>query len=150
MFLGQPINYTHSSLILGQHLVPPIDFRSAMTYKTLKANTDYVCRITICLLNPTELSCSEHKQLRNKFDAYVVESLDPVATISDFYYKEYTDLTPYLDYYNGFDEDGTKGSLDESPSLPSTSEVNDQYLNIDLVLHHGRYKARGHVTKQIQ
>ena len=93
-----------------------------------------MCRTTVCLLNPTELTCSAHKQLRNYFDAYVSESLGPAANISDFDHKEYNDLTPDLDYYNYFYEYSAKGSPDESPSLPTTSEVNDHYFNVDLMI----------------
>ena len=57
-----------------------------------------MCRTTFCSLNPTELACSDHKQLRNVFDAYVTEALGPADTISDFDYKEYTDLNRDLDY----------------------------------------------------
>ena len=79
----------------------------------------------------------------------MAESLGPDATISNFEYKEYTDLAPDLDYYDNFDEVCAKGIPDESPSLPATSEVNDQYLNIELMLPHGSIKARGHVTKRV-
>ena len=115
MFLDKPINYPYLPVILGHYFGPAIDFRSAMPYKILKANDYYVCRTTFRLLKPTELACSEQKQLRNNFDAYVGDSLGPTATIYDFDYKEYTDLTPDIDYYNRFDEDSTKESLNKYP-----------------------------------
>ena len=80
----QPIKYPDSPVILGRYLIPAIDVGSAMTYNILKANSDYVCRTTVCSLNLTEISCSEHKQLRNDFDTSVEESLRLAATISDF------------------------------------------------------------------
>ena len=53
----------------------------------MKANVKNVCRINVRSLKLTKLACSEHKQLRNDFDASVVKSLGPVVTISEFDYK---------------------------------------------------------------
>ena len=121
MFFYQHITYPYLPVILGRYLGPAIDVGSAITYKILKANGEYVFRTTVCLFNPTEISCSEHKQLWNNFDASVVEDLGPSTTISDSDYKEYTDITPDFDYYDDFDEDGAEGCLEESPSLPVAS-----------------------------
>ena len=107
-----------------------------------------MCITTVCLLNLTEIACSEHKQLRNNLEASGEKALGPADTISDFDYKEYTDQTPDLDYYNNFDEDGAKGIPDESPSLPATSEVNDYYLNVDLMVPHVSSESRGLITKR--
>ena len=109
-----------------------------------------MCITTVCLLNPTELACSQHKQLRNDFNASVAEALGPAATIYDFDYNEYTDLTPDLDYYDDFDYDCARGSPDKYPYRPATSEVNDQYLNVDLMLPRRSGKSRGRVTKRAQ
>ena len=87
MFLDQPITYPGYPVILGRYLILVIDVGSAMTYITLESNGDYFCRTTVCSLIPTELVCSEHKKLRDNFDASVLEALGPSATISDFYYK---------------------------------------------------------------
>ena len=108
-FCNQPITYLYLTVILVCYLGPSIDAENAMTYKILKEKGDYVWRTTVFLLNPTELACLDHKQLRNDFDASVAEALGPIDTISDFDYKEYTDLTPDIDYYDNFDEDGAKG-----------------------------------------
>ena len=94
IFRYQPITYPYFPVILGRYLGPAIDVGSAMTYKILKANGEHVCRTIVCLLKPTKLACSYHKQLRNDFEASVLESLGPADTISGFYYKECTDLTP--------------------------------------------------------
>ena len=40
------------------------------------------------------------------------------------------------------------GILDDYPSLPATSEVDDQYLNVYIMLKRVIIKARGRVTKQ--
>ena len=98
IFRYQPITYPYFPIVLGWYLEPDIDVRSVMTYKILKENGEYVCRTTVWSLIPTGLAWSEHTQLRNKFDAYVAKSLGPAATISNFEYKEYTDLAPDLDY----------------------------------------------------
>ena len=121
MFRYQPIIYPHFPVILGQYLGTAIYIGSAMTYKIMKANGEYVCRITVCLMIPTELSCSENKELRNDFDASVAEALVLTSTVSEFDYKEYTDLPPDLDYYYDLDEDSAVGILDKSPPLPTTS-----------------------------
>ena len=105
-----------------------------MTYKILKANGEYVYITTIHLFKQRELASSEHKKMRNNFDVSVAEALGYSATIFEFDYKEYTYLTPDIEYYDNFDQDGAKGSPEDSPSLPATSEFNDQYLNVDLML----------------
>ena len=121
MFCDQPITHLDLLVILGQNLRLAIDVESAMNYKIMKVNGEYVCRTTVWSLIPTGLAWSEHTQLRNKFDAYVAKSLGPAATISDFDYKEYTDLTPDLYYYGNFDKYGAEGSTDDSPSRSATS-----------------------------
>ena len=78
----------------------------------------------------------------------MAEALVPATTISDFYYKECTNLTPDLYYYDNIDEDGAEGIPDKYPSLPATSEVNFSYLNVDLILPRGTGKSRGHLTKR--
>ena len=143
IFRYQPITYPYFPVILGRYLGPAIDVGSAMTYKILKANGEHVCRTIVCLLKPTKLACSYHKQLRNEFEASVLESLGPADTISGFYYKECTDLTPDIYYYEKFDEDGAEGSPDESPSLTATSEFNDRYLDLYLMIPWGSGKAKG-------
>ena len=50
----------------------------------------------------------------------MAEVLSPAANISNFYYKEYINLTPDFDYYDDFDEDSVEGSPNNSPSLPAT------------------------------
>ena len=99
-------------------------------------------------MKPTELAFSEHKQLWNNFDASVEEALGPTVTISYFDYKLYTDLTPDLDYYEDFDENSDKVSLEEFPYFPATLKVIEKYLNIDLMPPHSSGEARGRVTKQ--
>ena len=126
MFRDQPITYPDPPMILGRYLVPAIDVGSAMTYKILKAKGYYVCRTIVNSLKPIELACSEHKQSREDSDASVAEALGPAATIYDFNYKEYTDLTPDLDYYDDFDENSAIGIPDDYLSLPATSGVNGQ------------------------
>ena len=146
IFRDQLITYPDSPVILEHYLGPAIDVGSAMTYNYFESKRQ-ACVQNFFFLNSAELSCSQHKQLWDEFDASVAESLGPAATISDFDYKEYTDLTPDIDYYDNFDEDGSEVSPDDSPSLPATSEVNDWYFNVGLVLPRGSDKARGHVTK---
>ena len=137
MFCDQPITCPDFPVILGCYLGLSIDVRTAMSYRILKENGEYVCRTTARLLNRTERDLSEHNQLRNNFDAYMAEAFGSAATITDLYYKKYTDLTPHLDYYNNFDEDSAKGSPDDYPSVLSTSEVNDQSFNVDLMIPYG-------------
>ena len=87
MFCDKHITYTDYPLILERYLGLDIDIRSDMTYKILKANSKYACRTTVRSLDPTELACSKHKQSRDKYNAYVLESLGRTATISDFDHK---------------------------------------------------------------
>ena len=94
MFHDKPLTHQYLTVILGRYLGPAIDVGSIITYKIMKTNGKYVCRTTVCSLNPTELACSYYKQPRNEFDASVAEALGPAATIYDFDYNEYTDLTP--------------------------------------------------------
>ena len=78
----------------------------------------------------------------------MAESLGPTVTISYFDYKLYTDLTPDLDYYEDFDENSDKVSLEEFPYFPASSEFNEHNLSVDLVPPHSSDEARGRVTKQ--
>ena len=87
MFCDQPITCPDFPVMLGRYLGPAIDVGSAMSYKILKENDDYVCRTTVCSLNTNDLISSEHKQLRYEFDDILVEALGPVVTIFYFDYK---------------------------------------------------------------
>ena len=69
---------------MGRYLGPAIDVGSAMTYKILEENFEYVCRTTFRSLKPNELAFSEHKQLRDDFNTSVADSLGPAITVYDF------------------------------------------------------------------
>ena len=43
--------------------------------------------------------------------------------MSDF---DEADVTPGLEYYDDDDEDGIEGSPETAPSIPATTELNDQ------------------------
>ena len=61
MFCDQPITHLDLPVILGQNLRLAIDVESAMNYKIMKVNGEYVCRTTVWLLNPTEIAFLEKK-----------------------------------------------------------------------------------------
>ena len=67
--------------------------------------------------------------------------------MSDF---DEADVTPDLEYYDDDDEDGIEGIPDMAPSVPATTEMNDQYLNVDVMLPRGVNEARGRVTARAQ
>ena len=60
------------------------------------------------------------------------------------------DVTPDLEYDDDDDEDSINAIPDTDPSVPTTTELNDQYLNVDLILFRGGNEARGCVTAQAQ
>ena len=47
MFCDQPITHLDLLVILGQNLRLAIDVESAMNYKIMKVNGEYVCRTTV-------------------------------------------------------------------------------------------------------
>ena len=67
--------------------------------------------------------------------------------MSDF---DEADVTPDLEYYDDDDENGIEGSPDTALYVPATTELNDQYLNVDFMLPCGGNEARGRVTARAQ
>ena len=82
--------------MLGRYLGLATDVSSTMTYKTLKGNGEYVCRTTFRPLIQTDISFPEHNEQWKDFEASVLETLGPHATISDF---DDNELTPELENY---------------------------------------------------
>ena len=147
MFRDGPTSYPESPMPLGRYLGPSIGVGSAMTYKILKSNGNYVCRTSVRHLNQKELASEEHKQTITEFITSVEEALGPSAQVSDL---DEADVTPDLEYNDDDDEAGKEGSPDMAPSVPATTELNDQYLNVDLMLPRGGNEARGRVTARAQ
>ena len=56
MFRDGPTSYPESPMTLGRYLGPSIGVGSAMTYKILKSNGNYVCRTSVPHLNQEELA----------------------------------------------------------------------------------------------
>ena len=143
MFCDGPTLYPESPMTLGRYLGPSIGVRSDMTYKILKSNGTYVCRTSVRQLNQEELDSEEHNQTRTELTTSVEEALGPSTQVSDF---DEADVTPNLEYYDDDDEGAIEGSPDTASSVPVTTELNDQYLNVDLMLLRGGNKVGGRVT----
>ena len=56
MFRYGPTSYPESHITFGRYLGPSIGVGSAMTYKILKSNGNYVCRTSVFHLNQEELA----------------------------------------------------------------------------------------------
>ena len=116
----------------GQYLGPVIDVGNAMTYKILFLDGNYVCRMTVGPWTPVEEANHVFLADYEKYMSQVQEALGAACTVGHF---EDADLTPEFDYYADDVEDGFEGSPDET--LPSTLEVNDNYIGANVIYHVG-------------
>ena len=139
MFKDSPSTFPDENFQLGRWLGPAADVGSAMTYKILKSNGEFVCRSTLRHLTPVELDSEVHQEQRQLFDASIEERLGRAATRHDF---DPEDLTPDNDYY--------EDDVDVIPDAPTetldpTPDFNDNYVGAELMLPRGGTLARGRV-----
>ena len=145
MFRDSPYQYPDDFMSLGRYLGPSPDVGSHMTYKILKFNGEVVHRSTLRPLTDVERASDEGIASRLKFDANIAVKLGPKSTVDDFPQEE---LTPSWEKYA--DDDPTS-DLPEAPAQdldPVTPEINDSYLNVDIMLPRGDTMERGRVVNR--
>ena len=71
------------------------------------------------------------------------EALGATCTVADF---EGADVTPEFDYYSDDVQDGFEGTPDEI--LPPTLEVNNNYVDANILLPRDNNMAQGRVCKR--
>jgi hypothetical protein len=138
MFQDNVPAYPNDKMTLGRYLGPATDTGSALTSKILKANGQFVWRMTVRPLNDDELqSPPVHQRERRDFDQSILTHLGPAATADDF---EAEDLTPNPAYFNDahiIDPDYGNAEI--------TPEMGDNYLTAELMLPRGGTMVKGHV-----
>ena len=97
IFQDKVPGYPNNKMTLGCYLGSATDTGSALTSKILKANGQFVCRMTVRHLDDDELQSSAHQKERQDFDKSIVTHLGPAATADDF---EAKDLTPNPAYFD--------------------------------------------------
>ena len=134
--------YPDDKMAMGRYLGPAIDVSNSMTYKILLPDGNYVCHLTVCPWTPVEEANPVLLADRGKYMSQVQKALVSDCTIGDF---EDSDLTPEIEYYADEIEDCIEGTPDET--LPTTPEVNDNYVVANVLLPFGNDIVQGRVCK---
>ena len=142
MFRDRPVQYLADNLFGGRYLSPVRDVGPVMTAKILKSNGEVVPRSTLCALPLEERENPAHIDLRRKFTESCEIMLVPKATPGDFTPDK---LTPEWDIYK--DDNRQEVTADANPEeIEPTPEVNNNYVNVNIMLPHGSDMSRGRVT----
>jgi hypothetical protein len=97
MFQDKVPSYPDEKTTLGSYLGPATDTGSALTFKVLKANGQFVCRTMVRPLNDDELQSPVHQKEHQDFEKSIDTHLGKLATTADF---EAEDLTPNPAYFD--------------------------------------------------
>ena len=143
MYYDPPSSFPDNKMLFGRYLGPATDMGTAMTYKILRPDGNYVCRQTVRSWTMEEEACPALLKEREAFMVKARSNLGPASSEQDF---EPDDLTPEFDYYADDDEDGFEGTPDEI--LPPTPEASDNYVDAQLMLPRGDTMAQGRVVKR--
>ena len=123
-------------------LMPAIDVGSSLCYKILKEDGNISFRTTVRSLTLNELVKPSHIKQRDRFNTHISDRLGAAST--KMYFEPY-DLTPDFVYYEDTDSPIQEGSPEKI--LP-TPEINDNFVNVEIMLSRGDEMAMGRVTKR--
>ena len=142
MYYQTKERYPDDKLAMGRYLGPVIDVGNAINYKILFPDSNYFCRLTSRPWIPVEKANPVFPCGLWKYMPQVQDALGAACNVGDV---QDAVLTPGFEYYADDVEDGFEDTPDDI--LPTTPEVNNNYVGTNVLLLRGNNMAQGRVRK---